>query len=103
MRVRVKICGVRSLEDVMAAGAAGADALGFNFVPGSPRGLTREQAAVLALRVPPFVARVGLWVDPSREELEATLRAVPLDAVQLHGDEPPEFCAALAPRAVNRE
>lgn len=100
MRVRVKICGVKRFEDVQAAVEAGADAIGFNFVPSSPRFLSLEEAALLARFVPPFVARVGVWVNPRREEMEPILSLLPLEAIQLHGEESPEFCASFSPRPV---
>lgn len=91
-RTRIKICGLTRKEDVDAAVAAGADALGFVFYSRSPRFLQTAQAAELVRRVPPFVTRVGLFVDPDPDVLAATLAAVPLDIVQFQGDESPEFC-----------
>lgn len=91
-RTRVKICGITREEDLLAALAVGADALGFVFYPPSPRYLTPERAAALMRRVPPFVARVGLFVNPDPAVLAATLAAVPLDLIQFQGDETPEFC-----------
>jgi phosphoribosylanthranilate isomerase len=91
-RTRIKICGITREEDLDAA-AAGADALGFVFYPPSPRFLELRRAAELVRRVPPFVTRVGLFVDPDPAVLEETLAAVPLDLIQFQGDESPEFCA----------
>ena len=71
---------------------AGADALGFVFYPPSPRFLDLGRAADLVRRVPPFVTRVGLFVNPEPAILLETLAAVPLDVIQFQGDEPPEFC-----------
>ena len=92
---RVKICGITRLEDALAAAAAGADALGFNFWPKSKRYVEPRAAAEIISLLPPFVATVGVFVDPSREE---ALRAAELSGVQwlqLHGDESPELCASL--------
>jgi phosphoribosylanthranilate isomerase len=89
-RIRVKICGVNTPAAAEAAHDAGADWIGFAFFPPSPRAVTPEQAARLSLRVPPPDAggpgRVGLFVDPTDQEIIEALRAVPLDALQLYSD-----------------
>lgn len=90
MRTRVKICGLTRAEDVEAAVRAGADALGFVLWPGSRRGLDLDALATLAARVPPFVTRVGLFVDQDAETIAACLPF--LDMLQFHGNEPPEEC-----------
>jgi phosphoribosylanthranilate isomerase len=92
---RVKICGITRAVDLDAAVRAGADALGFVFYPPSPRHLERRQAAELVKRVPPFVARVGLFVNPDPALLADTLAAVDLDLIQFQGDETPSFCEQL--------
>lgn len=92
-RVRVKICGITRLEDARAAIAAGADALGFVFYPPSPRYIAPENAAAIIRELPPFVATVGLVVNPLREEVLHLLAAVPLSLLQFHGEESNEFCA----------
>jgi phosphoribosylanthranilate isomerase len=92
MAVRVKICGITRIEDLNAACSAGADALGFVFHAPSPRNLNIEQAAGLVKALPPFVQSVGLFVDAESDFVEAVLKAVPLDMLQFHGDESPEFC-----------
>jgi phosphoribosylanthranilate isomerase len=94
-RTRVKICGITREQDLDAAVAAGADALGFVFYPKSPRFLDRRRAAELVRRVPPFVTRVGLFVNPDPVTLAGTLAEVPIDLVQFQGDEQPEFCEQL--------
>jgi phosphoribosylanthranilate isomerase len=91
-RTRIKICGITREQDLQAAVAAGADAIGFVFFPQSPRHLDIEKAAALVRQVPPFVTRVGLFVNPDPQVLADTLAAVPLDLVQYQGDETPEFC-----------
>ncbi len=91
-RTRVKICGITREQDLDAAVAAGADALGFVFYPYSPRFLNLQRAADLVRRVPPFVTRVGLFVNPDPAMLTETLAAVPIDLVQFQGDEDPAFC-----------
>lgn len=93
--IPVKICGLRTPESVSAAVKCGAAFLGFVFYPPSPRFVTPEQAAPLIADVPGHVRTVGLFVDPSDEELERTLSAVRLDMIQLHGQETPERLCAL--------
>jgi phosphoribosylanthranilate isomerase len=92
MAVRVKICGITRNEDMSAACVAGADALGFVFYAKSPRNLSIEQAASLIKALPPFVQSVGLFVDAEPSFVRAVLEAVPLDLLQLHGGETPEYC-----------
>jgi len=90
---RTKICGITRVEDARAAARSGADALGLVFYEKSPRHVTVQQAAQLAASVPPFVTLVGLFVNASAEAVREVLRHVPLDVLQFHGDEEPEFCA----------
>lgn len=94
-RVRVKICGIRSLEEAQAAVDAGADALGFNFWAPSPRHVSLEAASEIIASLPPFVASVGVFVNETRQTIETIASALRLDAVQLHGDESPEFCVSI--------
>jgi phosphoribosylanthranilate isomerase len=98
--VRVKICGITNLEDALLAVAAGADALGFVFCDQSPRCVFPEQAAAIIRVLPPFVQTVGLFVNADRALVTETADFCRLDLVQLHGDESPEYCAALARRVV---
>ncbi|MDO0944737.1 phosphoribosylanthranilate isomerase [Chromohalobacter israelensis] len=92
-RTRVKICGLTREEDIDAAVAAGADALGFVLWPGSSRAIDEARLARLAARVPAFVTRVGLFVDQADDEIRRCARH--LDLVQLHGNESPDDCARL--------
>lgn len=89
--VRVKICGVRSVDDALDAVRAGADMVGLNFHPGSKRHVEQDLAASIARSVPAEVWCVGVFVDRSRREIEAIRAHVRLDAIQLHGQEPPEM------------
>ena len=91
-RTRVKICGITRLQDLQAAVAAGADALGFVFTPRSRRFLESAAAAKLVAEVPAFVSRVGLFMDQGREEVERVLERVPLSLLQFHGREDAAFC-----------
>lgn len=92
MAVRVKICGLTRPEDVAAACAAGADAVGFVFYEKSPRYVAPARAAALARALPPFVQAVGLFVDAAPDFIDAVLETVPLDLLQFHGDETPQAC-----------
>ena len=92
MKVRTKICGLTRAQDVDAAVAAGADAIGLVFYPRSPRYVERTVAADLARRVPPFVMIVGLFVNASAEFVRQVLAAVPVHLLQFHGDEDDAFC-----------
>lgn len=98
MTARVKICGLARPQDVEAAVACGADAIGLVFYAPSPRAVDLEQARILAAKVPAFVAVTGLFVNPERDYVEAVLDAVPLDLLQFHGDESPEFCQSFGRR-----
>lgn len=92
---RVKICGITTAEDAAAAARAGADALGFVFVPGTPRYLPAEVAAEIIGGLPPFVTPVGVFLDQPAEEILTTVSRCGLRVVQLHGGEPPELCRMI--------
>lgn len=94
--VRVKICGVTSAEDARAAVAAGADMIGLNFYPRSRRFIALERAREIVTALPSGVWKVGVFVNASRDEIERVQKALPLDAIQLHGDEPPEMTQGFA-------
>ena len=91
-RTRVKICGITRLTDIQAAVAAGADALGFVFVPASRRSITVEAARDLVARVPAFVQSVALFSDPSVDWVETVVDQVGPDMLQFHGSESGRFC-----------
>lgn len=98
MAVEVKICGIRDADGLDAAVEAGADYIGFVFFPPSPRAVGLAQAGALAARHAGGPVRVGLFVDPSDDTLAATLAAVPLGLIQLHGEETPARAAAIRAR-----
>jgi phosphoribosylanthranilate isomerase len=100
-RTRIKICGLTRAEDIRAAVASGADALGFVFYPKSPRYVAPAQAGALMAAVPPFVSTVALFVNPTLEEVQAVAALAPFAQLQFHGDETALQCAAIA-GAVNR-
>jgi phosphoribosylanthranilate isomerase len=86
-RPRVKICGLTRSEDARLAVTLGADAVGVVFWDRSPRRVAPEDARALLQGLPPFVTRVGVFVDAAPEDIQAIVDRVGLDAVQLHGDE----------------
>jgi len=94
-RTRAKICGITRSEDALAAARFGADAIGLVFAARSPRELTAEAAAAIASAVPPFVARVGLFLDADPAFVRAVCAAVPLELLQFHGSEPADYCRAF--------
>jgi phosphoribosylanthranilate isomerase len=87
----IKICGVTSIEDALAAVELGADALGLNFAPGSPRCLASEQARLIREEIPLTVEVVGVFVDATQDDIRAHAEYIGFDTVQLHGSETPEF------------
>ena len=91
-RTRIKICGLTREEDVDAAVAAGADAIGFVMYEPSPRYVTLERAAALASRLPPFVTPVLLFVNAPATKIIAACARIPCALLQFHGDETPEAC-----------
>lgn len=97
--VRVKICGVRTVADAVAAARAGADFVGLNFHPPSPRRVDLDTARAI-VRAVPDVACVGVFVDRPAAEIAALVRQLGLAVVQLHGDEPPEACRGLGCRTI---
>ena len=91
-RTRIKICGIKEPEHARLAAEAGADAIGLNFYPPSPRFIWPAEAAAVAEALPAYVTAVGLFVDADEDLVRETLDAVPLGLLQFHGDEPAEFC-----------
>ena len=92
----VKFCGITRAEDAAEAVRLGVDALGFDFWPGGPRAIDPGHVRPIIETLPPQVRRVGVFVDEPPSRILEVVAAAGLDAVQLHGDEPPEWCAALA-------
>ena len=92
MRTRVKICGITRIADARAAVDSGADAVGLVFYAPSPRNIEVEQARDIVSTIPPFVSVVGLFVDPTPEQVESVLHRCALGALQFHGNETPDFC-----------
>ena len=98
MTTRIKICGLRTPQDVATAAACGADDIGLVFFEKSPRHLTLDAAAELALTVPLGVRKVALTVNPTDEALDALLARVPVDLLQLHGHESPDRVSEIRTR-----
>ena len=92
MATAVKICGITRIEDALASVRAGAHAVGFVFYRPSPRYVTPASAGSILRALPPFITTVGLFVDASEEEVRATLGEAPVQLMQFHGAESPEFC-----------
>lgn len=93
--IKVKICGVRTLEEAQWAVEAGADAIGFVFAE-SKRRISVREAADISSALPDRVMKIGVFVNESKQNLESTFEQAGLDYVQLHGDETPEFCRTLS-------
>ncbi|MBT8147562.1 MAG: phosphoribosylanthranilate isomerase [Gammaproteobacteria bacterium] len=94
-RRRVKICGITRADDARLAAELGADAIGLNFHPQSPRAIHSLQIADIVGKLPAFVTVVGLFVDPLREDVEAVLNTGLIQCLQFHGNETVDFCSSF--------
>jgi phosphoribosylanthranilate isomerase len=94
-RVRVKICGVRTLDEAQAALECGADALGFNFWPKSARFINPDQAREIIQRLPLFITCVGVFVNQDAQRINEIVEQTRIQIVQLHGDEEAQFCRQI--------
>jgi phosphoribosylanthranilate isomerase len=93
--VKVKICGITNYQDALAAMDMGADLLGFNFYPKSPRYIKPEKAEEIINKLPGFIDIAGVFVNATIKKINDTVNICQLDWIQLHGDEDPEFCRLL--------
>ena len=100
MNTRIKICGITNLDDALLAVDLGADALGFVFYPKSPRYVGVRDAANICNALPPFVTKVGVFVNDLEYEIEKALSECLLTALQFDGDEPPGFCAKFPAKSI---
>lgn len=96
----VKVCGITNPEDALHAVECGADALGFIFHPGSPRFVAPQRALDIIKALPRGVVKVGVFVNRDIREVKETAELCGLDLIQLHGDEPPEYCRHFAPEVL---
>jgi phosphoribosylanthranilate isomerase len=95
-KTRIKICGIRRVEDAMHAAYAGADAIGLNFYAPSPRAVTLQQAMAVRDALPPFVSTVALFVNASRSEVINVCDSLNPSLLQFHGDEDHDYCASFS-------
>lgn len=95
MQIKVKICGITNAEDANAAIDLGADALGFIFVPDTPRYIEPHEAKQIVGNLPPFITTVGVMADKNIGDVSKIIKICGLNAVQLHGSETPKYCSTL--------
>ena len=95
-RTKIKICGVTSVEDAEFACAAGVDAIGLNFYSESKRGLTVSEGSAIEISLPPFVSKVGVFVNPSQSFVNKAIETISFDVLQFHGSESGSFCESFS-------
>jgi len=100
IQVKVKVCGMTNLDDVLSAVDAGADALGFIFYKKSPRSVNMKIVSEIVSKLPPFVDAVGVFVNETADKINKIADRCKLDKVQLHGDESPAFCRKIKRKVI---
>jgi phosphoribosylanthranilate isomerase len=100
MPLKIKICGITNAADALAAVTAGADALGFMFFEGSSRYLPNDKIKAIIRELPPFVSKVGVFVNATREQVEKAIKETGIDTLQFHGDEAPEACRGFGLKTI---
>ncbi|MEO0293269.1 MAG: phosphoribosylanthranilate isomerase [candidate division WOR-3 bacterium] len=100
-RTKLKICGITNEEDALMVSELGADAIGFVFAE-SKRRITPQKAKEIVKKLPPFITVVGVFMDAPLSEVNEIAEFVPLDVVQLHGDESPEYCNKVNRKVIKR-
>lgn len=98
--MKIKICGITNRDDAMDAVNLGVDAIGFIFYEQSPRYISPDIVEEISLFLPPFVLLVGVFVNHDKPYIDAVVHRCRLDLIQLHGDEPPEFCRTMRRRVI---
>ncbi len=93
--MKIKICGITRLEDALLCDKLGADAIGFIFYHKSKRYITPENARTISISLPPFLHKIGVFVNNSIEEVNRVAKLANLTSVQLHGDETPEYISKI--------
>jgi len=92
MLTKIKICGITNVQDAHVAVDLGTDALGFIFVPDTPRYIEPQDAVQVISKLPPFITKVGVFADESPQVISQIIQTCGLNAIQLHGSETPEYC-----------
>lgn len=100
MPVKIKICGITRAADAVAAVEAGAHAVGFMFFEGSRRNVSIDTAKEIIRDLPPFVSKVGVFVNATREDVVKTIEKTGIDTLQFHGEEPPEACRGFGLKTI---
>lgn len=100
MIARVKICGITHIEDAWCAIEAGAHAIGMIFYEKSPRNISLKSASNICAALPPFISKVGVFVNELEYTIEKVVAECGLDTLQFHGDEPPGFCQKFLPKSI---
>lgn len=98
--IKIKICGITNLEDANSAIDYGADVLGFIFYPQSQRRVAPEKAGEIISKLPPFILKIGVFVDEEPKKIQEIVNSCRLDGIQLHGAESPEFCRLFRRRVI---